>query len=163
MCIAKSSTSNRREQIASRELMLQQLAVAPKGRRKLAGGASHRFIATLNPSPSRGGGRSTGSGPERSRREMAQRGFRRPSRARRVCVRNRWLAPPANFRDASGVHCPTSPNNLAHSRFLPARAAAEALWLAGGSEAATGASFWPGALAWRDAGRTPQRARPASP
>ena len=56
ICLAKSSTSNRLEQIASRDLMLKQLCVAPKGRWKLAGGANHRFIATLNPSPGRGGG-----------------------------------------------------------------------------------------------------------
>jgi hypothetical protein len=56
ICLARSSTSNRLEQIASRDLMLEQLWVAPKGRWKLAGGANHRFIATSNPSPERGGG-----------------------------------------------------------------------------------------------------------
>jgi hypothetical protein len=90
MWIAKSST-NRREQITSRELILKQLRVAQEGPWKLAGGASHRFVATRTLSPGRGGG--TGATND----SVALPGLAAS------CIRYRWLAPPANFRDASGV------------------------------------------------------------
>ena len=54
-------------------------------------GASHRFVANIDPSPGWGGGNRTTTIASPL-----------PGLAS-FCVRNRWLAPPANVHDASGV------------------------------------------------------------
>src|SRR5438034_9761256 len=51
MCLAKSSTSNRRERIAYRELVLERLRLVPKGHWILAGGANHRFVVKIESEP----------------------------------------------------------------------------------------------------------------
>src|SRR5439155_8253550 len=50
-CLAKSSTSNRRERIAYRELVLERLRLVPKGHWTLAGGANHRFVVKIESEP----------------------------------------------------------------------------------------------------------------
>jgi len=69
----------------------ERLRPVPKGHRTLAGGANHRCVTNINPSP--------GPGWRKSRDYIAS-----PLPGLVVsCVRNRWFAPPANVRDASGV------------------------------------------------------------
>jgi hypothetical protein len=71
--------------------MPERLRPVPKGHWKLAGGASHRCVTNINPSP--------GPGRRKSRDYIAS-----PLPGLVIsCVRNRWFAPPANVRDASGV------------------------------------------------------------
>jgi hypothetical protein len=70
----------------------ERLRPVPKGHWTLAGGANHRCITNINPSP--------GPGRRKSRDYIAS-----PLPGLVVsCVRIRWFAPPANVRDASGVH-----------------------------------------------------------
>src|SRR5439155_26637280 len=90
-CLAKSSTSNRRERIAYRELVLERLQLVPKGHWTLAGGANHRFVVKIESEPRRGCGNRAPTIPSSLPGLAAFRG------------RNRWFASPANFRDASGV------------------------------------------------------------
>src|SRR5438874_11523468 len=53
-CLAKSSTSNRRERITYRELVLERLRLVPKGHWTLAGGAKHRFVVKVESEPRSG-------------------------------------------------------------------------------------------------------------
>ncbi len=49
--LAKSSTSNRLQRIAYRELVLERLRLVPKGHWTLAGGANHRFVVKIESEP----------------------------------------------------------------------------------------------------------------
>src|SRR5204863_9961766 len=51
ICLAQSSTSNRLERIAYRELVLERLRLVPKGHWTLAGGANHRFVVKIESEP----------------------------------------------------------------------------------------------------------------
>src|SRR5204863_7579136 len=95
--LAKSSTSNRRECIAYRELVLERLRLVPKGQWILAGGANHRFVVKIESEPR--------PGLRKSRDDHSVA----PSVLAAYCVRDRWLAPPANVHDASGVRSATQP------------------------------------------------------
>src|SRR5947209_4090625 len=53
ICLAKSSTSDRRERIRL-ELVWERLRVVPKGHWKLAGGANHRFFVNIESKPQPG-------------------------------------------------------------------------------------------------------------
>src|SRR5205807_4213781 len=91
--LARSSTSNRLERGASRELVAETLRPVPKGHWTIAGGVNHRCVTNINPSP--------GPGRRKSRDYIAS-----PLPGLAVSwVRNRWFAPPAKVRDASGVRC----------------------------------------------------------
>ncbi len=67
------------------------LVIVPKGHWKLAGGANHRFVVNIESEPQPGRRKSRDPIPS-PLPGLAAFG-----------VRNRWFAPPANFRDASGV------------------------------------------------------------
>src|SRR6266446_2577322 len=90
ICLARSSTSKQPEGIESRELVRERLRLVPKGHWKLAGGANHRFVVNIESEPRKGRRKSRDAVPAPLPGLVAFRGS------------DRWFAPPANFRDASG-------------------------------------------------------------
>ena len=66
-------------------------AWTPEASRKLAGGANHRYVTKVDPSPGRGGGNRATTIPSPL-----------PGLAA-YCVCNRWFAPPANFQCPCGT------------------------------------------------------------
>src|SRR5436190_12667862 len=91
ICLAQSSTSNRLERIAYRELVLERLRLVPKGHWTLAGGANHRFVVKIESEPR--------PGLRKSRADHSVA----PAGARRISWSEPVFVPPANIRDASGV------------------------------------------------------------